>query len=90
MTHISDDQYNVTIQPANGSPPRFVLGEIFPRTWDNTRETCLYLGNSQGGRSGIDPNLDYSVIEGKYSNYRMDDMFATQFEFEEWDSDCTP
>ena len=84
---IQDDVYNVTIKPANSSP-RSVLAEIFERTWDNTPETCLYMGNAQGG-SAEDSVFD-SVIQGTYKDYIVNDMFETNFVYEEWESDCTP
>ena len=81
--------YNVTIQPTNGAPTRYVHGEIYERTWDNTKERCIYLGNSQGGSSRENLRLNDPVIQGHYTDYKMDSLFDTEYDYEEWESDCT-
>ena len=78
---------NVTVYPS-GSAPRSFAGDQFPRTWDNTRETCLYVGNSQGGPSGEFDELTGSVIEGRYTSYMVDDMFGTEFAFSRLEGAC--
>ena len=79
--------YNVTVMPWD-SAPRSFLGDSFPRTWDNTPESCLYVGNGQGGPSGEFPDLTGSVIEGHYTEYMVDDMFATDFKYSRNEGTC--
>ena len=89
--------YNITINPPNGSPRSF-LGQRFPRTWDNSPETCFYVGDGQGGPGGkfIGEDEDFrgrsarTVIEGRYTDYIVDSLFQTEFLYEEWESDCVP
>ena len=85
-----EKRFNITIIPANGSPPRSFQGERFPRTWDNTRQPCLYAGNIQGGPDGEFNDLSDSVIEGRYKNYKVASFFETTYDFSEWESDCRP
>ena len=79
--------YNVTVLPKD-SAPRSFLGNNFPQTWDNTVEPCLYVGNSQGGPSGEVPDLTGSVIEGRYTEYMVNDMFATDFKYSRIEGTC--
>lgn len=74
--------YNVTVIPTS-APERSFLGDLFARTWDNTKETCLYIGNGQGGPSGEFADLPGSVIEGRYTDYMVQpqEMFSTNFKF---------
>lgn len=80
--------FNVTVEPID-SAPRSFLGDSFPRTWDNTKEQCLYVGNGQGGPGGeYRDELPGSVIEGRYSDYMMDDMFDTDFTYARIEGSC--
>ena len=84
---LQGDFFNVTVIPPD-SAPRSFLGDSFPRTWDNTREECLYVGNGQGGWSGEFKDLPGSVIEGCYSDYSVDSMFDTDFTFSRIEGSC--
>lgn len=84
---LEDDFFNVTVSPPD-SPPRSFLGDSFPRTWDNTKEHCLYVGNGQGGWSGEFQELPDSVIEGRYNDYIVDGMFETDFKFSRMEGSC--
>jgi len=88
-SQMSGSAYNVTIQPANGAPMRYLQGIYYPITWESTKEPCIYLANSQGGRSGMNPNIDDPLIQGSYKDYQMGSLFDTEYEYGEWESDCT-
>ena len=78
--------YNVTVIPPD-SPPRSFLGDLVPRTWDSTKEWCLYVGNGQAGPSGTS-DLRGSVIEGRYSDYIVESMFDPTFIYDRLQGAC--
>ena len=82
-----DKLFNVTVIPPD-SPPRSFLADLFPRTWDNTNQKCLYVGNGQAGPSG-EKDLRGSVIEGRYRDYIVDSMFDTTFKFSRLGGTCS-
>ena len=84
--------YVVTIEPGDDSPTRSFLGQFYHLKWDKSRESCLYVGNSQAGSSyeSEDPNApNDSIIEGRYRDYIMisDDLFGTDFAYNEFEED---
>jgi len=47
---------------------------------------CYYVGSSQGGRSGeMDDNE--SVIEGKYFDFEVDELFGHDFIYSQFQDD---
>ena len=97
MEQEADMLFNVTVQAADDPndpdhspmpPYRSFLGDLFPRTWDNTREECLYVGNGQGGPSAEFPVFRDSVIEGRYTDYIVDSIFATDFAYDRIGGNC--
>ena len=79
----------MTVSPP-GSDPRSFPAEFFVRTWATSRYRCYYAGNAQGGEWGLLPGTDDSVIEGSYSDYRVDSIFAVDFDYNRFDSErCT-
>ena len=93
LSDLTDDPsnlYNITVVPTSihRSSARSFLADIFPRTWDNSKEPCLYVGNAQAGPGGEVPDLVDSVIEGKYTHYIVASLFETEFMYEQWRSDC--
>ena len=82
-----DNLWVISIDPPNGEPRSFIA-EKFIRSWDNSKEICLYAGNSQGGPA-VEYGRDYrdSVIEGRYNYYQTDQRFSTQFAYSQFDED---
>lgn len=84
----SNRVYIVTVDPES-SPARSFLGHFYHLKWDKTRETCLYVGNAQGGPSFevMDPND--SVIEGRYRDYILQggdgNLFETDYTYSQFD-----
>ena len=76
----------VTVTPGDGSPQRTFLAERFGRRWDNSRVTCFYAGDSQGGRSGEAADPDDSVIEGTYRDYRVAGLFEYEFTYSQFEN----
>ena len=82
-------RYIVTVSPVD-KPARRFISDKFQRTWDKSKRTCFYAGNSQGGRSGELKAADDSVIEGRYSDYRVSSLYAHEYTYAEFDADrCT-
>ena len=69
------------------SEPRIFIAEWSHLRWDNKRKPCLYGGDSMGGPIFEAPGYD-SVIEGKATDYIVDDLFSTDFRFEQYDGIC--
>lgn len=78
--------YSVTVDPSpmedGGDDTRSFLGDLYPRSWDNTHEKCMYVGNGQGGWTKDVDELADSVIEGRYTDYVVDSLFGTDFEYD--------
>ena len=93
----ADTIYNVTVIPEGdlndptdtAPPPRSFLGDLYPRTWDNTKEECLYVGNSQGGPVRGFGSFTDSVIEGIYTDYIVPSLFATEYQFDRIQGVCS-
>ena len=93
MEHDPNLLYNVTVQEANDPDDprvsyRSFLGNLHPRTWDNTHEECLYVGNGQGGPAVEVPAFTDSVIEGSYRDYIVNSMFETDFAYDRIEGNC--
>lgn len=59
-------------------------------TWDHTRMTCYYIGNSQGGPE-FSEDITESVIEGSQYQYETRSLFETSFDYSEFDETiCSP
>ena len=79
-----NDFYALTVVPPEDlSSIRYFLAEVYSRTWDKRDIECLYAGNAQGGSAGdavgTGPLPDDSVIEGRYKDYQVDGVFATDW-----------
>ena len=71
-------------------PTREFVAELYERAWDNNVRPCLYAGNGQGGPA-VEFGTKYgdSVIESKYSDYNLTDLFETDFVYSMFDkSQC--
>ena len=73
----------VTVDPGQGSIRQFVA-EKYVRAWDNSKQVCLYGGNSQGGPAAEFVSKD-SVIEGRYSQYAVGGLHETSFVYSQFD-----
>ena len=67
-----------------GKPPRRFTGTLIDRTWESDPQPCLYAGDLQGGASDEVKDND-PVIEGTYSEYQVNDAFATNFIYSHFD-----
>ena len=79
------NDYVVTVNYP-GSPPRSFVGLLSSVTWEFERRPCIYVGNSQAGPiQEVDAPND-SVIEGEYTDYEVDSMFATDFVYSHFEA----
>ena len=88
-----DGLYNITVTNPSTlddevSQSRSFLGRRLPRTWDNTPQTCFFVGDSQGGPRYEDGEEYDSVIQGDYTEYIVDSLFTTEFEYARFNSQC--
>ena len=71
-----DDDYNITLHYGNAD--RSFVGLKMDMTWEFERRTCYYVGNTQGGTLA-ELEDSSSVIEGIYTDYKVDSLFETNF-----------
>ena len=82
-----NDHYAVTVTAPAGDPRRFFASK-YHRTWDRENQACLYAGDSQGYVQAEVTSLSGSVIEGIYNEYIVSGLFATDYKYEMFDSEC--
>ena len=61
-------------------------------TWELERRPCYFVGNGQAGRlvEVTPPDPNDPVIEGKYSDYIVGSLFATDYTYSHFnDSMCS-
>ncbi len=77
--------YTVTVYPPS-APLRSFVGELYWRSWDRQAIRCYYAGNAQGGpvREFEQTPAD-SVIQGKYTDYQIENILGTEFTYSMFD-----
>lgn len=78
------DLYNITIKYP-GSEPRSFVGLLQSKTWELEKRPCLYVGDSQAGPIDEVESPNDSVIEGDYTEYKVESIFATDFIYSHFD-----
>jgi hypothetical protein len=86
MVTTDDNVYAVTVSYPESSPRTF-LAELSTVTWSGRYEPCLYAGNQLAGRSYEGRHFG-SVIEGRHSDYKVESVFAHDFTFDKYLSQC--
>lgn len=77
--------YLISIAPPSAHG-RVFIGELHRRSWDLSLQPCLYVGSSQGGPLSDIPGPRDSVIEGRYTDYKVSGLLTTSFQFSQFDS----
>ena len=72
------NDYVVTVNYP-GSSPRSFVGLLHSVTWELERRPCIYVGNAQAGPISEVVTPNDPVIEGDYTDYEVDSLFATDF-----------
>ena len=82
----SSQHYAVTVNGPRGM--RRFLAWKHHRTWDKKSMTCLYAGDAHGGPVYEATSLSDPVIEGTYNEYKVSGLFATEYKYEMFESEC--
>ena len=81
---VRDDTYSITVNYP-GQRRQFV-GFLYPLTWEFEENQCLYVGNGQGAPIDEVESPNDPVIYGNYSDYKVDSIFGTEFDYDHFDS----
>ena len=84
-----DKAYTITIPQTNATKEFRVVGAFRENIqWDRTQQSCLYVGNWQGGYylEFEKTTMDH-LIEGSYTDYIVKLRFATNFRYERFNGD---
>ena len=76
--------YTVQVTPSSGNVRRFV-GHLYSVSWEFTPIPCVYAGNRNAGPVAEFNNPNDPVIQGNYTEYEVNDLFSTEFEYEQFD-----
>ena len=67
--------------------PRSFVGLKSDITWEFERRVCYYVGNTQAGKLAEVSEPNNSVIEGVYSDYQVESLFATGLTYTHFNED---
>lgn len=85
-----ENRYSITVTHPDASRERRFTAILYQFNWEFAKQPCFYAGNQQGGPIAEVMEPNDSVIEGEYSDYQMDGMFATEYKFNHFEEDqCT-
>ena len=78
----SDDDYVITVRYP-GQPSRSFVGMESSVTWELERRPCFFVGDGQGGKvfEIAEPDPNDPVIEGHYTDYIVESLFATDYTY---------
>ena len=75
------DDYLIKVSHPTLLNERSFVGIKGGMTWEFENRPCLYVGNSQGGPIDEVVGPNDSVIDGEYTDYEVNDMFATTYQY---------
>ena len=81
---VRSDTYFITVNYP-GQARQFV-GFLYPLTWEFEENQCLFVGNGQGGPIDEVDNPNDPVIYGEYTDYKVDSIFGTEFDYDHFQS----
>ena len=81
---VRSDTYTITVNYPNQR--RQFVGLLHPLTWELDFRQCLYVGNRQGGPIDEVSDPNDPVLQGEYTNYRVNDLHGTNFAFAHFES----
>ena len=76
---VRSDTYTITVNHP-GQQRQFV-GFLYPLTWEFEENQCLFVGNGQGAPIDEVENPNDPVIYGEYTDYKVDSIFGTEFDY---------
>ena len=74
-----ENAFKMTIPNELGQ--RSFVGLMYPLTWDQRNQPCLYAGSRQAGTSRYVTSPADSVIEGGYTDYAVSSRFGTDYQY---------
>ena len=90
---VNQSTFVVTINYPGQDARQFIAWLLFP-SWESERNLyCLYAGDANAGHVYEVPGNvaeNGPVIEGVYSDYKVDSQFETDFNFTHFDSSQCP
>ena len=81
-----ENLYEFTVDHPDEPPRRFV-GDLYDRTWAYRTSPCYYVGNFQGGPLSEFESPSDSVIQGRYTHYRVRGLHDTEFMYTRFEQD---
>ena len=78
------DDYVITVDHPESEPRSFV-GLKSDVTWEFENRVCYYVGNTQAGKLAEVDDPNDSVIEGEYTEYKVETLFSTAFKYSHFD-----
>ena len=78
------DAYTITVNYP-GQQRQFV-GFLYFLNWELKENWCLYVGNRQGGPINEVDNPNDPVLQGECSDYKVDNIFGTEYAFGHFES----
>ena len=78
------DAYTITVNYP-GQQRQFV-GFLYSLNWELKESWCLYVGNRQGGPINEVDSPNDPVLQGEYSDYKVDSIFGTEYAFDHFES----
>ena len=78
----------INITSTHSNKMRSYTGLLYDLTWSFEKTPCLYVGNSQGGPIYEIEDPNDPIIEGRYSEYIVPDLFSEDdFQYGLFDED---
>ena len=81
---VYSDTYTITVNHP-GQRRQFV-GFLYPLNWEFEKNQCLYAGSVQGDSIDEVDNPNDPVIYGEYTDYKVDSIFGTEFNYDHFQS----
>ena len=78
------DAYTITVNYP-GQQRQFV-GFLYSLNWELEENWCLYVGNRKGGPINEVDNPNDPVLQGEYTDYKVDNIFGTEYVFGHFES----
>ena len=81
---VRTDAYTITVNYPDQQ--RQFVGFLYSLNWERKENLCLYVGNRQGGPINEVDNPNDPVLYGEYSDYKVDSIFGTEFNYDHFES----
>ena len=86
VSDLGDSSFVMEVNEKQSNNYRRFKVRPYSLTWDHSEIECYYAGNAQGG-SETDSDPKKSIIEGTYIQYQTSSLFATDFDYKQFNDD---